>query len=78
MLRHPVPGTRTGWELARPSEPDSQSPRVAYAARRGADPLTVAFARRRFVVPWQGCEPVEDAHVEAALPSAASVPVVAR
>ncbi|KAB2911564.1 MAG: heme anaerobic degradation radical SAM methyltransferase ChuW/HutW [Hyphomicrobiaceae bacterium] len=52
-------------KLARPPEPTSQSPRVAYAARRGTDPLTAAFARRQFVVPWQGCEPIGDADVEA-------------
>ena len=53
--------------LARPLEREARSPRIAYAVRPGADPLTAAFARRQFVVPWQGCEPVADAECEATL-----------
>jgi oxygen-independent coproporphyrinogen-3 oxidase len=53
--------------LARPHDSAPQDPRVAYAVQPGADPLTAAFARRQFVVPWQGCEAVADEEVAPAL-----------
>jgi oxygen-independent coproporphyrinogen-3 oxidase len=53
--------------LTHPPEAAGQNPHTAYAARRGVNPLTGAFARRHFVMPWQGSEPVAQAEVEAAL-----------
>lgn len=53
--------------MARPPAGVAQDPRVAYAAQKGADPLTAAFARRQFVMPWRGSEPVDEAEVPAAL-----------
>lgn len=48
-------------------KPGEHDPRVAYAARRGVDPLTGAFARRHFGAPWQGSQPVEQAETESTL-----------
>ncbi len=53
--------------LARPQAQSAQDPRIAYAVQPGADPLRAAFARRQFVVPWQGCEAVLEDDAEAAL-----------
>lgn len=48
-------------------EADDADPCITYAAHRGGDPLTSAFARRHFVAPWQGSEPVDRAEVEVTL-----------
>ncbi|MCC6948966.1 MAG: heme anaerobic degradation radical SAM methyltransferase ChuW/HutW [Bradyrhizobiaceae bacterium] len=49
-------------------------PRVAFAVRPGSDPLTAAFARRKFVVPWQGSRPVDDSDVDATLETIFNTP----
>jgi oxygen-independent coproporphyrinogen-3 oxidase len=35
-----------------------------HLTQRSSDPLTSAFARRQFVVPWQGCVPVAEQDVD--------------
>lgn len=40
---------------------------ASYLTRRSSDPLTGAFMRRQFVVPWQGCVPVAEQEVDEAL-----------
>lgn len=40
---------------------------AAFAARQADNPLTEAFSRRDFVMPWSGCEPVPDAEAESTL-----------
>ncbi|HWK33059.1 MAG TPA: heme anaerobic degradation radical SAM methyltransferase ChuW/HutW [Hyphomicrobium sp.] len=42
-----------------------QEPHIAYAARRGVDPLTGAFVRRHFIAPWQDSEPVMEPDADA-------------
>lgn len=42
-------------------------PCVAHAARQGVDPLTAAFERRQFVVPWQGSHAIDAADLHATL-----------
>lgn len=53
--------------MAHPAAAEAQDPRIAYAAQKGVDPLTAAFARRQFVAPWRGSVPVDEAEVEATL-----------
>lgn len=80
MTKHgdlPAPGSSArhrGFNAAK--GPGESLPHVTYAAGRGVDPLTGAFARRHFIVPWQDSEPVAEADADATLEAIFETPRV--